>query len=287
MIKTFNKCLLHPQDYLRTIDACASLAAYISVSIYTENLNLAYGDDLLLALFTLNCNSKVGSEYLSKDAMWEVSTAWQDGVSSISVNMDKDVIKQLASKFANIIEKQVLNNAIEDIKLQHLVNLVVNFVRCCQKNNPLLSSDLLMIFFNRDFVLERKQKLVNICKNAEYLRGTLSSPYNDLNIDDSSIEEVDVIKYFIWTYLIVNVIVTSLEEIHEDSDDESESSEIINIFKIIDNPEILLLNITYDICLSDSLINNYKNVSTEIFLYLIMLIYYEVSQKCLNFYFYI
>lgn len=263
VIKTFNKCLLHPEEYLTTIDTCASLAAYISVMIYTENLNLSYGEDLLLALFTLNCNSKVDSEYLSKDTLWEVSTAWQDAISSILPNMNKSVIRELTSKFANIIEDQVLNNKAKDIKLQNLVNMIVNFVRCCQKSNPLLLSDLLLLFFNRDFVLEWKQKLINICKNAEYLRGSLSSPYKELNIGDSSIEEEGVIKYFIWMYLIVNVVAIPLEEVSEDSDDESEPSKIISIFRIVDNFETLLLDITYNMCLSDSLIKNYKNVSIK------------------------
>lgn len=247
-----------PEYYLLTIDTVASLAAYISEMIYNDSLSLKYGDELILAFFTFNCNIKmIQSEYLSEDTLWETNTSWQDAVYMLSSTMDNSSIKLLTMKFADIIEKSFLE--INDRNYTHLADMIINYTRSVQKSKPLLVSELLVLFFDRPFVLQWQEKLKNLAINNEYIKGNLSSPFNSFCTKEiGDVNEDDVIKYFMWIHLKIIVISTSIEETTEEFFEEE--SEDATFIQILDNPERWVLNTVYDICVFNVLENNYKNV---------------------------
>lgn len=256
VIRSFCKVLYSPETNLMTIDTCASLAAYISEMIYSDLLNLTYGDDLILAFFTFSCNNKlIDCEYISEDTLWEVRTSWQDAIQLISLTVDDNTLESLTRKLADIIEKSYLE--LDHYNCEHLVKAITCYARCIQKSKPFLVDKLFKIFFSRPFVLKWREQLLSIAINSEFIRGSLSTPYDPLNVTNAHLSDEDVIKYFLWSHLVTTVISSSIE----DQDDGDESEEIVAFIKVLDNSEELLLVAVRDICLINILKIDYKNVS--------------------------
>lgn len=173
VIEKFQHPLLNPEEFAVTVDTCASLAAYISAIVYSEKLCLKYGDNLLLALFSLSCNTHVDSECLSKDTLWEVSTAWQDALMSVASRLNKEEFLLLVEKFANVVEEEIAVSSVQDVNVEHFVGVLVDLVRCCQKCVPLWTNDVLMVFLEQEFFVTWRDRVRAACLWAEYIAGNI------------------------------------------------------------------------------------------------------------------
>lgn len=209
----FCNCLLTPLDYPFTIDVCASFAAQLSSTLYTEQTLLTYGDQLILALFSLSCCSNFDEEIISKDTLWEVSTAWQDIlVTLISANLLTE-FENILWKFKKVIENEFMKcDSTNYLVIERLSTVVVDLFHCAlqtdAKNNLLdqITNSLLTLPAN---LRSTKQQVVNICNCARIITGDLSwvdqnpLPQNILNeIWDHS----TIVKYLLWHEFIINVI---------------------------------------------------------------------------------
>ncbi|KAJ8985103.1 hypothetical protein NQ317_019789 [Molorchus minor] len=249
-------------DYSLTIDSCSSRAAYICALIYTENLLLTYSDKLLLSLFKLACKSHINTEVISTETVYEVNTAWQDAITLLSTSLSKAEIQVLTAKFANVIEDEYLNNEIEENHLDHLTNVIVTYLRAIYRSLPLSLGDFLIIFLNRTFIPDWKSSISNLCKVSEYVSGNLSSPFGKIETP-TVVEEVDILKYFAWTFVKHGVVASNLKDQFEEEDDgeefEDSNKKPVIILNVVDDSDEYTLSTLYDICIAQSYLKNFKN----------------------------
>lgn len=256
--------LLNPDDYPLTLDSCASFAAYISPVLYTEKSGLEYGSTLLLALFSLSCNTCKDPDSLSKDTLWEITTAWQDILISIVPVMGKTDLIDLTKEFAGILKNQLLCTDAEQIHIERIVNVVVNFGRCLQKTVPLLTSEILLVLLNEPLINEWKAKVNCLCIWSEFIDGRFCSPYNEVTRPEM-IAEIDVVKFFVMAHVKLKVMAEKLEEEEEEEDDDEDtethtdaSADFIGVFE---NQADILADLLHTTCLARSCLDNYNVVS--------------------------
>lgn len=254
IVEILNQCLNEPEEYEQTVDSCASLACYISTIIYTENFKLMYGAELLLGLFSLSCNPNIDTDSLSKDTLWEVSTAWQDALCVLSLELDKEELKNLLAKFANIVEEHLLIAKVKDVDLVHFSERIANVLRCWEKSLPLFTCEVAPIFFDRPFLKPIADILEKMCKYSEFISGNLSSPYELFEYSECHIGCEEIVQYFLWKHLILHVIMEPVDV----EDDESDAQ----IFQSLNNNAELVAKMFYDITMARLFLEHFNTVST-------------------------
>lgn len=254
--------MLNPSEYSVTVDSCASFAAFISTVIYTSNFKLTYGEHLLLAMFNLSCFSNIDSSILSKDTLWEVNTAWQDVISTLSQELIFEEFKSLTSKCADIVEKEVFSHSIS-FDDEHIVDVIVNFMKCLQTNNPLWMSDVLNIFLQRNLIPSLVNILNKVCICAEYIRGDLCSPHQVIENVEFFEDNLDIVKYMVWMDLIAHVLTSSSGTAEEEEDDmnETNNSLVIESLPFDANVTNVMIDLVYSLSLANSFKKHYNCVS--------------------------
>lgn len=114
-----------------------------------------------------------------------------------------------------------------------------------------------------------------LCVLAEYISGNLCCPYKEIKTIKITAEKIDVARYFAWIYLKIGIISSALKDIisdddEEDDDDEDDSDKITDsekdkpvlILFVIDQAEVYVTQILHDICIGQTYLETYNNVST-------------------------
>lgn len=258
ILHKLTKPLLNPDEYPLTIDPCASFAAYISSVLYSEKLGLEYGDELLLSLFSLSCSICKDPDILSKDTLWEVTTAWQDILICVVPQTPKADLIVLTEKFAETLDRRLLSANAEQINVERIVNVVVSFTRCVLKTAPLLASEILLVLLNQELMDAYREKVNDLCVWSEYISGRLSSPYKRVAYP-APILETDIVKFFTMSHVKLKAIAEKLEEDEDEEEDgEAEAPSFIQIFE---NPARVLSDLLHTTCLALSYLDNYNVVS--------------------------
>lgn len=279
-IEKLVQLLLNPEDYSQSLDTCASFAANISAVLYTDKLLLTYGTELLLALFSLSFNAHVDLETITKDTLWEVSTAWQDALISIIPNISKLELTELVEKFAEVVSTELLAAEAEQINVDHTTGVIVGFGRCLQKTVPLLTGELLLVILNQEVIDVWKNTANDLCVWSEFNKGNFCSPYKEVGVPDS-VTENEIVKFFVLSHIKLKVIAANLEdalEVEEADEEENKDSEVETFIRVFDNWDELLLGLLHTVCLADSCLTNYTEVSILVFLtknMLLMLFYFS------------
>lgn len=249
IIDILSESILEPEKYPQSLDACISLAAYISATIYSEKLALSYNDKLLLSLFSFTCKMESETDDLSKDTLWEATTAWQDAICTLLVEMDKESYLQMTSKIADMIETIMFSTDSKHAPFNNIVNKIAEYLRCSKH----LLYDVTTIFLNRNFIPNLREKLVNICIYSEFVAGRMSFPYkNCINLGQDIVES-ELEEYFTWKNLMIKVLVQSVDEIEED--------EIyVKIYEQMGTSNEIILDVLYDLGIGELLLNNYNNL---------------------------
>ncbi|CAG9822593.1 unnamed protein product [Phaedon cochleariae] len=257
----------HP-DHPITADSCASLAAYVSAIVYTETLLLSYNDTLLLALFHLSCNSQIDNDIISEETMYEVNSAWQDALSLLAKALPREDSLKLTSKLAEVVKREFSAIDLEENKLNHLVVVDVNALRAIYRSLPLALSDFIRVFLDNSFLKSCGEYIIDICMVAEYVRGELCSPYEDIKVNavhKKADGDKNEAKYFAWTYLTLAVLSSKLEEGAEYDEEEEEDGiegdieERAVILNVIDYNEGYLGQVLHDLGVGQSYLATYKN----------------------------
>lgn len=199
-----SECLTTPVRFTITIDTCASLAAHITSIVYTETALLSHGDQLLLALFALSCNTEVDEEYLSDDTRWEIATAWQDAVALLAVSLSKEDILKLTGKFATILYES------SEAKSSDIAEKVVSFAKAVRKGRNNLVGDVLeMILHQNTAVLDSMADFNQVCLISAYISGHLVCPKT--NLSPVNISELNVVNLFRW-WEVISTVLASIED---------------------------------------------------------------------------
>lgn len=264
IVLKFISVLENYSNYLVTADTCTSLAAYISAIIYTENLLLTYGDELLLALFKLSCTSDIDHEIISEETMYEVTTAWQDSVTLLTKNMEKEKNLDLILKLANIIKEEFMKSNLEETNINYMIKVFVNILRAIYRSLPLNLTEFLDIFVEKTFenCLEGTYTQ-HLCILAEYITGNLSSPYKEIHPIKNSVEKNGVSRYFAWIYLKIGILASDLEDGNEDDEHFNEeltaNEKSTIILSVIDQPHDYIAQLLHDLTVEQTYLETFKN----------------------------
>lgn len=199
-------CLRTPARYAVTIDTCASLAAHITSIAYTETALLNHGDQLLLALFELSCNTEVDDEHLSEDTRWEIATAWQDAIALLSAHLPQMDLMKLTSKFANVLY------AATEARVDVVAEEIVSFAKAVSKGNDTLVGNILdLILHQNTAVLNSLKDLKQICVISSYISGQLVCPSVKLTSVGINFNEVDFVRLFRW-FEVISTVLASVDD---------------------------------------------------------------------------
>lgn len=262
IIGLLSNCLLHSTDYTLTIDNCASLASYIASSVCSDHTT--FNDELFLALFHLSCHMKGEEyEYLSKDTLWEVKTAWQDALVSLSANTDKGVLLALSEKCADILESTILGCDILTVDSEYSTEIITKYLLSVEKSKPLFVGEIFNSFFGRAFVSLWREQIYSLTKQVEYLKGNICFEHST-SFESSNIDPRSILKYFGWKLLMIKTLHTEInneDDYFDDEEDEDEQKSCTNrILKLLDKFEDVLLDVLQDIVAFDNIIANYTHL---------------------------
>ena len=124
------------EEKKNTLDSSGSFLAQILPVVCFDPQKKAIQRKIFLALFDFSISNEVTDD-LSEDTLWEVTTAWQDALSSNDVKMDDELL-HLCS---NIIDNQLLNVALTNMTfedLERLTEIVSKLILCSneQESTP-------------------------------------------------------------------------------------------------------------------------------------------------------
>ncbi|XP_030078799.1 E3 ubiquitin-protein ligase listerin isoform X2 [Drosophila hydei] len=174
------------------IEVCGSFIAQIMPVICSKaNSSLAVRQKVFLKLFKFSLEQKV-SDYLSEDTLWEITTCWQDALSS----KDIEINDELLHSCARIVEELVTNAEHDASSLQDMAETVAKFIICSTENIEdetqrlsridetlvaLLSSELK----TNDLVLQFEQHSVYL----EAVHSSISAgiPFNSAGFDEDKV----------------------------------------------------------------------------------------------------
>ncbi|GLV42170.1 Listerin E3 ubiquitin protein ligase 1 [Carabus blaptoides fortunei] len=261
----FCGCLLSPSEYQFTIDTCASFAAQLAASVYTEKTLLTYGDQLILALFSLSCNVNYDSDTLSKDTLWEVTTAWQDILSIFTADELTTEFDNIIWKFTKIVHNEFMSNSSELI--ERLTTVIVGLIKCIQQNTGCINrlSQITNSVLNLPGVIRSvKDQMTDICNCIRIIRGDLSwtlqcpVPENILQIVP---DEKLIMNYLMWNRFVINVLTVLFKktDIQDEETDECDDEGEEPIMKhSTDDVNNLIKSALHSYTVAKIFIDNYK-----------------------------
>ena len=248
------ECLLEPSNHQVTLDACASLAAYISSLVYTESLKLTYGNKLLLSLFTFSWRSHACKDVITKDTIWEVDTAWQDAIGILCSALDTSDLKILCELLANIFESEFVSGTVTNEILSDSTEKIVLLFRSIYSNCPMLPFDLFELFFYREFTSSWRRQLTDLCVYADYVSGKLTAFSKPENVE---VIHLDVSKYVLWSNIMIGVLMSPLQMYTEN--DYGDETNLVKMVKLVNATDVMF-NLVYDLALEQSYTDHYKMV---------------------------
>lgn len=176
---TLSKPLTESSDEDETsdtdVDACGSFIAQIMPVVCSkENSSLEVKQKIFLRLFKFSIEKSV-NDYISEDTLWEITTCWQDALSSEDIIIDAELL----NKCADVIKEQGEKNNLTSSTIDSVAEAAAKFVTCSTEN----ISDEKERYKRIDEVLETIlsndanaiKDLLNVCLFVESLKG-LSSP---------------------------------------------------------------------------------------------------------------
>lgn len=107
-----------------SLDTCASFIAQIMPVICSDEQKLALQHRTFMKLFAFSVKSVV-SDDLSEDTLWEVTTAWQDSLSSDDIKLTENLLKECAE-----IIKYQIHEETEPEGFERLAELCSKLINC-------------------------------------------------------------------------------------------------------------------------------------------------------------
>lgn len=291
---------------INSLDSCGSFLAQIMPVLCSDDKKKSLQRKVFLIMFEFSIN-KVISDDLSEDTIWEVTTAWQDALSSEDLYLDDNLLESCSK----ITESKLSEISLKDLSMENLERfseIVSKLILCSTEfiHDPDEKTAMIEKIFgklldqNKDLVKGREDFLRNLCLYVEMLNGNLIVQAIEDNKDDAEDFEESLNQYLKHNVFVLNVILktscnikkTRVEakplEIQEDIDEEIEYSELKaqadeeytddycdldeNLLKFW--PEILFdkfLDVSMADSLATSLLQNSTNLNVELEIWLIYL----------------
>ena len=136
--------------------------------------------------------------------MWEITTAWQDSLSSEDLNLND----QLLESCARIIETKLQQSDLLTISIESMENisdvvskLILCSTECIQNVDQKMQKvdEILFKLVNNNLKDMQKEHLANLCCYIELLHGELSAKSIKSDGDDQKLDEVLAHYLFHWS----------------------------------------------------------------------------------------
>ncbi|ALC44763.1 l-3-76BDr [Drosophila busckii] len=112
------------------VEVCGSFIAQIMPVICSkDNSSLAVRQQIFLRLFKFSLEQRVG-DYLSQDTLWEITTCWQDALSS----KDIEITDELLQSCAGIVEQLSQTVELNTSSLECMAEAMAKFIVCSTEN---------------------------------------------------------------------------------------------------------------------------------------------------------
>lgn len=293
-IRTLSNVLTIDVDEHQTrIDTIVSISSYITDTLCNriESLDEDDDPDFVLPFFTFLCNENIiDSDHLSSDTVWELKTSLQEAIRTKVTRWFRNGddshyyarrLNELTDRVSEIIEISFSRNY-RSKRYDHLTNAIVIYIKSiyeCEGPSSIVGETMRrMLLTSKTFVNETRDDLTRLCTILDYLDGNLSClncVTDRVNEFDSYVSDLDgarddIVKYFGWTRLCLEVMSTVIDDENDDNvddeedvdfDAESTRKEVKDTYlTLLCQPEDFLLDKLMDVHLMKILIR-YKNVS--------------------------
>lgn len=165
----------HEADNCTTdVDACGSFIAQIMPVVCTnDNSSQEVQHEVFLRLFRFTIEKSV-NDYISEDTLWEITTCWQDALSSEDITIDDDLLQ----KCADIVEKQASNKSLSITAIDSIAEAIAKFVTCSteayeEENERSVKIDEFLKTLLKSNTSDLED-LFNVCLFVESLNGVVS-----------------------------------------------------------------------------------------------------------------
>lgn len=268
------------QEKIKQLDQCGSFLAQIFPVICSDPEKKELQNKIFVSLFGLSLRSTLSSEDLSEDTLWEVTTAWQDSLSSNDITMDEELLNSCSAIISKRHGDCSLTGKTTGTEMEHLTEIASKLIMCSteQKGSAddklslveLMAGKLLFPQADNEFFLE------NLACTVELLHGrVVLDNIEDVCIDDNFTDAIDgYLKRKIFNLDVIIKISCNIGKKNTqekvDDDEEEEATE-----DYCDMDESLLKDWTnqifarfFDICYSEEVLNvillNSKTLQPEL-----------------------
>jgi hypothetical protein len=195
---------LNDPEKIHSLDSCGSFLAQI-MPVIKEKLQRK----VFLKMFEFSVN-KVISDDLSEDTIWEVTTAWQDAISSEDIYLDDELLESCSK----ITEKKLAEICLKDLSMESLEGfseVVSKLILCSTEFISNADEKMEKVekisakLFNQD-VSRQEEFLNDLCLYVEMLSGSLIVQSVKDNVHDSENFEESLSQYLKQNLFILNVI---------------------------------------------------------------------------------
>lgn len=162
------------EAYIDMMDTCASFIAQIMPVICSKNSTSDLQREVFLKLFAFSINMNKNNQ-LSEDTLWEITTCWQDAISSEDIDLDDELI----TKCTDLIHKRLVNDNLLSEDVLHIAKMASHLLSCsnevCENDEEKQAKviSFLRIMFQYD-IGKNVRKLENYCLYTECLHDTLT-----------------------------------------------------------------------------------------------------------------
>ncbi|XP_046806997.1 E3 ubiquitin-protein ligase listerin [Lucilia cuprina] len=160
------------------VDACGSFIAQIMpVVCSNKNSSRDVQHKVFLRLFKFSIEKSV-NDYISEDTLWEITTCWQDALSSEDIIIDEDLLK----KCTEIVQQKAQQEDLTLTALESMAEAMAKFVTCSTENIEEESQRSVKIDEVLQTLLQNNlndiETLFNVCLFIESLKG-VTTPSSD------------------------------------------------------------------------------------------------------------
>lgn len=190
-------CLpLIDQEKVKQLDQCGSFLAQIFPVICSDAEKKELQKKIFLSLFELSLRPNISAEDLSEDTLWEVTTAWQDSLSSSDITMNEDLLQSCAIIVTKRHDDCSFTGKTTVVEMERLTEIVSKLIMCSieQESTPddklarvdQMTGKLLYQQADDEFFLE------NLASTVELLHGRIVlKNIEDVAIDGKFTDSID------------------------------------------------------------------------------------------------
>ncbi|KAG5681762.1 hypothetical protein PVAND_011171 [Polypedilum vanderplanki] len=266
----------HDDTKINQLDQCGSFLAQIFSTICSDPNKKDIQLNIFLSLFNFSLNREI-SDDVSEDTMWEISTAWQDALSSGDIVMDNELLKMCSEIFHEKIS-YITISTIEIDKVERLSQLISKLILCSnedkhgQEKNSYTNKmiEQLLKFENQyNIYVQDLSSSIKLLHGEMTFTKTSVSHFNDIKFNEAldSYLKQKIFQLNVILMLSCSVKKKAQFDASTQKDDESDNDNDEIEFSELNKQSSPDEEVTEDYCdLNESLIKEYSGVILDTFI---------------------